>query len=78
MSAAKGQKVFNEEYAAKQMGISPQTLGRWRREGIVRHYRKLGRLRRYTQEDIDANIAETDAARPQLVTPSSVSEARFG
>lgn len=71
-------KVFREAQAAKLMDISPQTLARWRREGKVRHYRKFGRLIKYTLEDVDANIAETSNVRPRLMEARPVTEARFG
>ena len=71
-------KVFREEQAAAMMTISPQTLARWRREGKIRHYRQLGRLIRYTQEDVDANIAETSNVRPRVMEVRPVTEARFG
>lgn len=71
-------KVLTEEQAAKQMLISGGTLGRWRREGKIRHYRQMGSLIRYTPEDVDLNIAERAANRPKVVSPSPVSEARFG
>lgn len=71
-------KVFTEEQAAKQMQISGETLGRWRREGTIRHYRQLGRLIRYTPEDIDLIIAERASTRPHPVNEQRLSEARFG
>lgn len=71
-------KVFREDQAARLMDISPQTLARWRREGKIRHYRKMGRLIKYTPEDVDANIADTANARPRLIEQRPVSEARFG
>ena len=60
------------------MDISPQTLARWRREGKIRHYRQLGRLIKYTPEDVDANIAETSNVRPRIMEVRPVTEARFG
>lgn len=71
-------KLFTEAEAAKQMDCSPITLWRRRKENVVRHYRKNGRLIRYTQEDIDNNIADMKAFQPKPVAQRSVSEARFG
>lgn len=72
------QKLFTEAEAAKQMDCSQITLWRRRKANEVRHYRKNGRLIRYTQEDIDNNIADMKAFQPKPVAPSRVSEARFG
>lgn len=71
-------KLFTEAEAAKQMDCSPITLWRRRKENKIRHYRKNGRLIRYTQEDIDLNIEEMSACRPTPVAQPRVSEARFG
>lgn len=70
-------KLFEEPEVAKMLGVSSQTLAKWRRDGKVRHYRKVGRLKKYTQEDIDNNIAEMAANRPQPVS-SPVENVRFG
>lgn len=70
-------KLFSEAEAAKQLTVSAPTLARWRRERRIRHWRQLGRLVRYTQEDIDANLAETSSVRPSVVS-SPVVDARFG
>ena len=71
-------KLFTEAEAAKQMDCSVVTLWRRRKENKIRHYRKNGRLIRYTQEDINRNIEEMAACRPTPVVQRPVSEARFG
>lgn len=71
-------KLFTEAEAAKQMNISAISLYRRRKEEKARHFRKIGRLIRYTQEDIDRNIAEFGTMRLTPVSQSSVTEARFG
>lgn len=70
-------KVFNEGQAAKLMDISAETLGRWRRARKIRHWRQFGRLIKYTQEDVDQNIAEMSSIRPKVIE-RPVTEARFG
>lgn len=76
--ASKKRKVFTEAEAAEQMNCSAATLYRRRRDKIVRHYRKNGRLIGYTQEDIDQNIADMNACQPKPVVQRPVAEARFG
>lgn len=71
-------KLFTEAEAAKQMDCSVVTLWRRRKENKIRHYRKNGRLIRYTQEDINQNIEEMKATRPSLVAQRPVEDARFG
>lgn len=46
--------------AARQLGVSADTLRRWDKEGRIEAIRTLGNQRRYRQSDIDA-----------LTTPSS-------
>ena len=72
------QKLFTEQEAAKQMTVSAVTLYRKRKAKEIRHWRQIGRLIRYTQDDIDQNIAELAAYRPTPVSQRSVAEARFG
>jgi excisionase family DNA binding protein len=71
-------KLFTEKQAAKQMQCSVTTLYRKRKAKEIRHYRKLGRLVRYTQEDIDLIIEESKAFRPSPVVQRPATEARFG
>lgn len=71
-------KLFTEAEAAEQMTISAITLWRRRKENQIRHYRKIGRLIRYTQEDIDQIIEESKAFRPAPISQRPVTEARFG
>jgi hypothetical protein len=72
------QKLFTEAEAAKQMDCSAITLYRRRKENKIRHFRKNGRLIRYTEEDIAQNIADMAANRPSPVAQRSITEARFG
>lgn len=71
-------KLFTEAEAAQQMTCSAITLWRRRKENKIRHYRKIGRLIRYTQEDIDQIIEESKAFRPAPISHRPVTEARFG
>lgn len=71
-------KLFTEAEAAKQMDCSVVTLWRRRKENKIRHYRKNGRLIRYTQEDINQNIEDMKAARPTPISQKPPTEARFG
>jgi predicted DNA-binding transcriptional regulator AlpA len=54
--------ILNERQAAGMLGCSVALMRKWRRLGQGPSYRKLGRLVRYTQADIQAFL---DA---QLVT----------
>lgn len=71
-------KLFTEAQAAKLMDCSAITLYRRRKENKIRHYRKNGRLIRYTEEDIARNIADMAANQPMPVSQRPVTEARFG
>jgi predicted DNA-binding transcriptional regulator AlpA len=71
-------KLFTEAQAAKEMTISAATLYRRRKDNQVRHYRKIGRLIRYTEEDIRLNLEDLKAFRPSVVSQRPVTEARFG
>lgn len=71
-------KLYTEAEAAEFLGCSAATLWRRRKEHKIRHYRKNGRLIRYTREDIDKNLEDMKAYQPKLVTQRPVSEARFG
>lgn len=43
---------FDEKAAARVLGVSPKTLSRWRKAGMVSHYRTpTGRIR-YTVDDL--------------------------
>jgi len=71
-------KLFTEKEAAKQIRCSVATLYRGRREKTIRHYRKIGRLIRYTQDDINQIVEDSKAFKPSPVAHRPVSEARFG
>ena len=71
-------KLLTEKQAAKMMQCSPATLYRLRRDKTIRHYRKLGRLIRYTEQDIALNVEDMKAFKPSPVAHRPVSEARFG
>lgn len=45
-------ELFTHKETAKQLGIDPATLHRWRNLGLIA-CRKAGRWVRYAQEDID-------------------------
>lgn len=70
-------KTVNEAEAARQLGVSPSALAQWRRKRKIRHWRQCGRLVKYTQDDIDNNLAEMSSVRPKIVS-SPVVDARFG
>jgi len=46
-------KWLSEKEAQEYLGVSRSTLYRWQKEGKLKVY-KLGRQRRYQQEDLDA------------------------
>ncbi len=46
-------KWLSEKEAQEYLGVSRSTLYRWQKEGKLKVY-KLGRQRRYRQEDLDA------------------------
>lgn len=71
-------KLFTEAEAAELLGCSAVTLYRRRKVGEIRHYRKNGRLIRYTREDIDLNLEGMKAYQPKPVVQRPVSEGRFG
>ncbi len=47
--------------AARQLGVSADTLRRWEREGRIEAIRTLGNQRRYRQSDIDALTSPSSA-----------------
>jgi len=71
-------EILSEQEAAEMLNVSAGTLYRWRRDGKVKHYRQMGRLIRYTPEDIENNLADFAAEDPKPVTSQSVTKARFG
>lgn len=71
-------KLLTEKQAAKIMQCSPATLYRLRKDQTIRHYRKLGRLIRYTEQDIALNVEDMNACKPTPVAHRPVTEARFG
>ena len=53
------QKLLDTKSAAKRLGLSHQTLEKWRYQGRgPRYIRYLSKAIRYRQSDIDAFIAE--------------------
>jgi excisionase family DNA binding protein len=48
--------VFTEAEAAAKLKVAEVTLRKWRYKGRARHSR-IGRLVRYTREDLDATLA---------------------
>lgn len=71
-------KLFTEAEAAKELGCSAITLYRRRKANEIRHYRKNGRLIRYTPEDIKLILEDMKAFQPKPVELRPVSGARFG
>lgn len=51
--------LLNERQAGDWLGVSVRTLQRWRLEGIGPRFRKLGRLVRYHQSDLEEFIANS-------------------
>ena len=47
-----------EQDVADHIGVSIQTVRKWRHDGIGPRYIKIGRTIRYRQEDIDAFFAQ--------------------
>ncbi len=50
--------TFTTEQAAEYVGLSSNTLNRWRYTGDGPRYLKLGRAVRYRQADLDAWLDE--------------------
>jgi excisionase family DNA binding protein len=51
-------QVFKERQAAEALGVSVRTLQRWRVEGRGPHYRKLGKLVAYAEQDLAEFLEE--------------------
>lgn len=51
--------------AGRYLSVSPSTLGRWERRGLLKAYRLPGGQRRYFKKDLDAVLTE----RPKLGRP---------
>jgi excisionase family DNA binding protein len=50
--------LLDETTAAEVLGVSPRTLGDWRRQGIGPRFVRMGRrLIRYARADVDAFVA---------------------
>jgi predicted site-specific integrase-resolvase len=72
-----------ESDAAAMIGIHPETLARYRREGRVPTWRQVGRLIKYTPDDVDRAIASFEKAGPDLAevertAQQKVLKGRFG
>lgn len=77
------QKTLNESQAAAIIGISPGTLARHRLAGRIPTWRQIGRLIKYTPEDVDRAIAsfEAGSADPDAIRQEAerrVVQGRFG
>lgn len=49
-------KLLNTQEVAEILGYKPNTLEIWRNRGIGPKYRKIGRLVKYAESDINAFI----------------------
>lgn len=60
--------------AAEKLGISPDTLRRWEREGLIQCERTPGGQRRYREEDISSMLAAgpSEPSRRMMPGPSTV------
>lgn len=60
--------------AAEKLGISPDTLRRWEREGLIQCERTPGGQRRYKEEDISSMLdrAPSELSRGAMPDPPSV------
>lgn len=55
----KTEKFYTISQFAKAIGVHPQTLRRWDKQGILKpQIRSLGKQRRYTQEQVDQYLAQ--------------------
>ena len=50
--------------AARQLGVSVDTMRRWERENRIQSFRTLGNQRRYRQSDIDALLTTPSSPSP--------------
>lgn len=55
--------VYTEQEVAEQLGVSHDVLYRLRRAGVITEYRELGRLIRYTPEDVRAALEAVKSAK---------------
>ncbi len=55
--SAPQRRLLNEKQAAEYLGLSPITVGIWRREGKLPHIRLGERSVRYDQAELDAFVA---------------------
>ena len=53
------EKLLSDKEAQEYLGVSRSTLYRWQKEGKLRVY-KVGILRRYRRQDLDALIKPTE------------------
>jgi predicted DNA-binding transcriptional regulator AlpA len=51
--------LMNERQAGDWLGVSVRTLQRWRLEGVGPRFRKLGRLVRYHQSDLEEFVTNS-------------------
>lgn len=49
-------KFFDTAAAAEILGVRPNTLERWRWQGVGPSYRKFGKLVRYDERDLSAYV----------------------
>lgn len=75
---------MNEAQAAAMIGVSPGTLARHRLAGRIPSWRQIGRLVKYTPEDVDRAIAafadgpQTDPDQIRQEAERRVVQGRFG
>lgn len=56
---SKTEKFYTISQFAKAIGVHPQTLRRWDKQGVLKpQIRSLGKQRRYTQEQVDQYLAQ--------------------
>lgn len=67
--------TLTESQAAQRIGLSPSKLSKMRRAGKVPSWRQIGRLVRYTPEDVDRFIASQQAG--QIVKCDQLNERRL-
>lgn len=50
-------ELFEQDFAAKYLGVKPATLSAWRVRDHGPNWLKIGRLVKYSREDLDAYLA---------------------
>lgn len=62
-------RSLSPRHAAEKLGISPDTLRRWEREGLIQSERTPGGQRRYNEEDISSMLGGGPTEQSRRAVP---------